>query len=291
MISVITPTYNRAYLLPRMIESVLDQSYKDWELIIMDDGSTDNSKEVVENYRDSRIKYYNTNNSGAADKRNQGVSKAKYENIIFLDSDDTPKNNWLEIFVDKISVNKNAIISCGWEKVDNNNQTIQINLPRKLGSFFDNITLNFLAGSLLLKRSLFLQIGGFDIDLQSGHHTDLLLRLLPVLKRNKIDIINIPMSLLVIYCHSGMKIRTNSYSVYKGTLSLLEKHHLHFKKNKRENINYLAVAGYNALKIHKIKEAKSLLRKAFLIRPWNIKSFLRIIIIEVPLLRKYVWKY
>lgn len=291
MISVITPTYNRAYLIPRMIESVLDQSFKDWELIIMDDGSTDDSKEIIENYHDSRIKYFYTNNSGAADKRNQGVLKAKYENIIFLDSDDIPKNNWLEIFVGKVLVNKNAIISCGWEKVDNNHHIIQMNPPKKLGPFFDDITLNFLAGSLLLKRSLFLQIGGFDINLQSGHHTDLLLRLLPVLKRNKIDIINIPLSLLVIYCHNGMKIRRNSYSVYKGTLSLLEKHQLRFKKNKTENINYLAVAGYNALKIHKIKEAKSLLRKAFLIRPWYIKSFLRIIIIEVPLLRNYVWKY
>ena len=73
MISIITPTYNRAHLLPRMVDSVLNQTYKQWELIIMDDGSTDNTREVIEGYGDLRIKYFRGINTGASTKRNEGV--------------------------------------------------------------------------------------------------------------------------------------------------------------------------------------------------------------------------
>ncbi|HKK53946.1 MAG TPA: glycosyltransferase family A protein [Patescibacteria group bacterium] len=90
-ISVIIPTYNRANFLPRAIKSVLNQTFKDFELIIVDDGSTDNTKEVINNYlkNDDRIKYIYQQNSGGPPKpKNTGIKIAKGEYIAFLDSDD-----------------------------------------------------------------------------------------------------------------------------------------------------------------------------------------------------------
>lgn len=290
MISIITPTYNRAHLLPRMVESVLNQTFKHWELIIMDDGSTDNTREVVESYGDPRIKYYFTNNSGAADKRNQGVEKSQNEYIIFLDSDDEPKPRWLELLAEGIGVKQNVIVSCGWEKIDDKKHLIEVCSPQKLGTFFNNITLNYLAGSLLVKKSYFLEIGGFDINLQSGHHTDILLRLLPIFEKYKVNIIIISEPLLKIHSHSGTKIRANNYSVYNGTMSLLKKHEAHIKKNKNGHSNYLAIAAVSALRMGKIDEAKSLLRQAFLIKPFYFKSIFRVILVEFPFLRNYIWK-
>ncbi len=290
MISIITPSYNRAHLLPRMIKSVLMQTFSKWELIIMDDGSTDNTREVVEGYGDQRIKYFFTNNSGAADKRNQGVEKSQNEYILFLDSDDEPKPLWLEHLAKKIGVKQNVIVSCGWEKVDDKNHLIKLSSPQNLGPLFNNITLNYLAGSLLLRRTLFLEVGGFDISLQSGHHTDLLLRLLSVFEKYKVNIINIPESLLKIHSHSGSKIRANNNSVYNGTMLLLKKHEVRFKKNKNEQINYLAVAALSAIKLGKIVEGKALLREAFLMKPFNIKSVFRVVLVEFPFLRNYIWK-
>ena len=65
-VSIILPTYNRAALLPRAIDSVLAQSFTDWELLIWDDGSTDNTSTVVQAYKDARIRYYSDVNHGAA---------------------------------------------------------------------------------------------------------------------------------------------------------------------------------------------------------------------------------
>lgn len=91
MVSIITPTYNCARFIAETIESVLAQTYSDWEMIIVDDCSNDNTKEVVEKYqeRDSRIQYHCLEiNSGAAVARNLALSLAKGKWIAFLDSDD-----------------------------------------------------------------------------------------------------------------------------------------------------------------------------------------------------------
>ncbi len=88
-ISVIIPLYNKERTIANTIEHVLSQNYNDWELIIIDDGSTDNSRMVVEKYlKDQRIKYYYKKNGGPSSARNYGVDKATKEWIVFLDADD-----------------------------------------------------------------------------------------------------------------------------------------------------------------------------------------------------------
>jgi len=90
LISIITPTFNRAHLLAETIESVLAQTYPAWELIVIDDGSTDKTTEVVKQYadKDSRIQYFFQENKGASAARNVGIRKAKGKYLAFLDSDD-----------------------------------------------------------------------------------------------------------------------------------------------------------------------------------------------------------
>jgi glycosyltransferase involved in cell wall biosynthesis len=86
--SIILPTHNRAHFLPKAVESVLTQTFEDWELVIVDDGSTDNTKEVVLAYQDPRIIYIYQENQERSAARNNGISKARGEYICFLDSDD-----------------------------------------------------------------------------------------------------------------------------------------------------------------------------------------------------------
>ena len=88
MVSVIIPTYNRAALVERAAKSVLSQSYSDLELIIVDDGSTDNTKMLLESLNDSRVRYIYQQNSGACAARNNGIDHANGEYIAFHDSDD-----------------------------------------------------------------------------------------------------------------------------------------------------------------------------------------------------------
>lgn len=88
LFSIILPTYNRAHLIQKAIESVISQSFSNWELIIIDDGSTDNTKDIVALFKDNRITYLYQENAERSAARNTGIRLAKGEQICFLDSDD-----------------------------------------------------------------------------------------------------------------------------------------------------------------------------------------------------------
>jgi glycosyltransferase involved in cell wall biosynthesis len=101
--SIIIPTYNRAVFLPKAIESVLAQTYNDWELIIVDDGSTDNTKEVVAHYNDNRIIYIYQENAERSAARNNGVAHAGGEYVCFMDSDNILLPNRLQLLSETIT--------------------------------------------------------------------------------------------------------------------------------------------------------------------------------------------
>ncbi|MEM7646305.1 MAG: glycosyltransferase family A protein [Pseudomonadota bacterium] len=96
LVSVILPTYNRQHTLQRSVESVMGQSFADWELIIIDDGSTDGTDRTVEKWLgDPRIRYHRTTNGGVSAARNKGIRQAQADWVAFLDSDDVwlPQKN------------------------------------------------------------------------------------------------------------------------------------------------------------------------------------------------------
>ena len=93
--SVIIPTYNRAELIIRTLQSVLKQDYKQFEVLLIDDGSTDNTKDVVEKLNDKRITYVYKDNEERGKARNTGINLAKGEYVTFLDSDDVMYTNHL----------------------------------------------------------------------------------------------------------------------------------------------------------------------------------------------------
>lgn len=98
LFSIVLPTFNRATLISTGIQSVLDQSVQDWELIVVDDGSSDNTKEIVESFLDNRIKYLYQENAERSAARNNGIKHAIGEWICFLDSDDYFLPNHLNVF-------------------------------------------------------------------------------------------------------------------------------------------------------------------------------------------------
>lgn len=103
LVSVIVPTYNRANLVSETIRSILNQSYKYLELIVVDDGSTDNTEEVINSFTDDRLIYIKAQNwGGPARPRNIGIKKAKGEYLAFSDDDDIWMENKLEIQIKKI---------------------------------------------------------------------------------------------------------------------------------------------------------------------------------------------
>ena len=92
MISVVIPLYNKEKQIKRTIQSVLTQTFQDFEIVIVNDGSTDNSTIEVEKIKDSRIRLIHQENAGVSAARNKGIEEAKYELIALLDADDEWKN-------------------------------------------------------------------------------------------------------------------------------------------------------------------------------------------------------
>ncbi|MFQ8707113.1 MAG: glycosyltransferase family 2 protein [Thomasclavelia sp.] len=121
LISIITPTYNCANFIGETIDSVLAQTYSNWEMIIVDDCSTDNTEEIVNNYSnsDKRIKYYKLdNNSGAAVSRTKAMELANGQYMAFLDSDDLWYPNKLEYQINYMKKNNYAFTCTKYEQIN-----------------------------------------------------------------------------------------------------------------------------------------------------------------------------
>ncbi len=103
--TVIIPIFNRANLIGQTINSVLSQSYNNFELFIIDDGSTDNTKQIIDEIKDGRIKYFYKNNGGVSSARNMGLKNAQGQFICFLDSDDLWPANFLQIMIKHLQNN------------------------------------------------------------------------------------------------------------------------------------------------------------------------------------------
>jgi len=124
--SIIIPTYNRAGFIEKTVKSVLNQTYTNFELIVVDDGSTDNTKEIVTSINDKKIRYYWKENAERGAARNFGIKKAKGEYITFLDSDDLFYTNHLKEALKYITKNKPDVCFQGYEIINKNNKNKQV---------------------------------------------------------------------------------------------------------------------------------------------------------------------
>lgn len=136
LVSIIMPSYNTGQFISETIESVLNQSYSNWELIIVDDCSTDNTDDVVKNYlKDNRIRYFkNDNNSGAAVSRNKALREAKGKWIAFLDSDDLWESDKLKKQIAFMEINNYRFSYTNYIEIDEESSPngISVSGPKRI---------------------------------------------------------------------------------------------------------------------------------------------------------------
>lgn len=177
LVSIIIPTYNRAHLIVETLDSILAQTYENWECIIVDDGSMDNTNEVVEKFvmRDSRFQYHyrpSHKSKGANVCRNYGFELSKGKYIQYLDSDDYISSNKIENQVNLLeNYDINTIAICKWQFFENlSNKDVQDNelkVYKNFDSIVDFIDALALSGgflpphSYLLSRQLVLNAGNW----------------------------------------------------------------------------------------------------------------------------------
>jgi glycosyltransferase involved in cell wall biosynthesis len=180
MISIIIPTYNRAHLISDTLNSVISQSYQNWECLVVDDFSSDNTIAILEEFssRDNRIKYFlNTMSKGAQGARNTGISKAKGDYICFFDSDDIMYSGHLQKKINLFAEKPELDIITSFSHILNNDSKIK-------GTFCwiteGDIQADLLSGtsyvdmnSALIRSCIIKNYGFLDEECPSYHEWDL----------------------------------------------------------------------------------------------------------------------
>lgn len=182
-VSIILPAYNASTTLERTIASVKAQDYKDWEIIIIDDGSTDKTPELAQDYakKDERILYYKQDNAGVSSARNTGLTKADGDWILFLDSDDTIDPRFLSKMMHSANDNNSDIVICEYLHC---NEGEKLNISGKSSKLpKDAITElmiwpYFAVHAAITKREHVLKTDGFDTTLKTCEDWDFWIKIL-----------------------------------------------------------------------------------------------------------------
>ena len=182
MFSVVIPLYNKELSIKNTIQSVLNQSYQNFEILIINDGSVDGSVDIVKNIKDERIRLIHQNNQGVSSARNKGIQEAKYEWIAFLDGDDLWESNHLEEILKMMRVypdNKVYVTSFNYSdkrkmfKYERNNRIF------KIDNYFEEAIKEELIWTsiIVVHKECFNEVGLFNINFNRGEDLDLWARL------------------------------------------------------------------------------------------------------------------
>lgn len=223
-VSVVIPTYNRAQDLPGALKSVIEQRFLDWELIVIDDASVDETPQVVNQMNDSRIRLIRLQeNVGAARARNIGISQASGEFVAFLDSDDQWDPDYLDCQVRSMDENgRQAVLSYvgAWFKDAGTGQTRR-RVPRHGGDISGAMLWTNVVGncSRVMVRSAALEAaGGFDPDLVPSEDWDLWLRI------SRLGAVVPVKRILVRYLEHTGSLQANASGALRGREAFWAKH-------------------------------------------------------------------
>lgn len=194
LVSVIIPSYNQADFIDEAIGSVLNQQYANLEIIVVDDGSTDNTKCLLEKYQ-SKITYIFQENKGPSSARNRGLICAKGEYIAFLDADDLWTSQKLNLQIQAIREdNAIGIVGCGFYVIDKTGKIVKTWVPKKYrdeDSFLSDLRIRNIFGNpsvALMRRECLEKVGVFKEHLRFGEDWDMWLRVAKLYKLKMIDI-------------------------------------------------------------------------------------------------------
>lgn len=279
-VSVVIPTYNRAHLISRAIQSVLSQSYQNLEIVIIDDGSIDNTEEIIKSFKNDRIVYIrHDKNKGASAARNTGIKASKGEYIAFQDSDD-------EWFPEKLEQQMKAfnngspevgVVYCGFYRIEADKE-IYIpgdNIAKKEGNIHTELLKGNFIGTpaVLVKKECFENIKYFDENIPALEDWELWIELS---KHYLFKYVN--KSLLRSYSTPN-SVNLNSKNLLKARETILANHLNDFNKNK----NILSDHYFNIAVEHYLNGdfaiGKHYLINSVKANPLNFKAILRLLVL------------
>ncbi len=273
-VSVIIPTHNRAEFLCSAIISVLNQTFQDFEIIVVDDASMDNTHEVVSSFNDKRIKYMRHEiNKGASAARNTGIKNSSSDYIAFLDDDDEWLAEKLEMQISLLEKTppKVGVVYTGYVIVDRaSGQIIYQRISTKKGDIFNEMLIENVIGatpSVLLRKECFNKVGLFDENLSTFEDWDMWIRI-----SKEFHFECIKEVLVKCYFHDKDKLTVNVEALSKGIEVMFKKYgHLSaFKKTLSYSYLRLGVLlCYNK----NTKKGREAFLKAIRLYPFEIRHY------------------
>jgi glycosyltransferase involved in cell wall biosynthesis len=184
-ISVVIPLYNKAMSIEKTIKAVLSQTFTDFEIIVVNDGSTDNSLEVVNSIKDERIRIITKANGGVSSARNKGINESNAGYIAFLDADDYWAPDYLEEMYKLIQDFPEAsLYGCAYDLVENGiSKSEDFHLPPLYRGIVDNYFLKamehllYCSSAVIVKKKCIQKIGSFDERINMGEDLDMWFRM------------------------------------------------------------------------------------------------------------------
>lgn len=253
LVSIIVPCYNHGKYLAEALDSVIAQTYSNWECIIVDDGSTDDSANVANKYvtADERIHYLYQQNAGPSAARNNGVRNSHGKYILFLDGDNKLENYYAEYGVKYMENHPECTLFHGRAKTFGGTEIIK---KWHYTSYRDLLRFNSIDCCAMIRRSDFDRVGGFDEDMRGYEDWEFFIRLL-----YKKDVVHQDERILFYY-----RVGANPNSVNAGALAKQDAMTLYiYKKN---------IEIYNEYFGHPFK----LLQRIETLEAWENRFFVRI---------------
>jgi glycosyltransferase involved in cell wall biosynthesis len=223
LISIITPAYNAEKTIQRTIQSVLNQTYTNFEFLIINDGSQDRTLEIAQSFKDIRIKIFSHPNRGHSATRNRGISAATGEYIAFLDADDCWTSDKLAAQLNALQTHPQAAVAYSWSDfVDETDRRLHRGCYTKAnGDVYPKLlNANFIenGSNPLIRRSALARVGNFDESLTTASDWDLWLRLAA-----HYQFVCVPMA-QVLYRVSPTSVSANIRAAEVSCLRILDTH-------------------------------------------------------------------
>lgn len=292
LFSVVVPTWNDADRLQRSLDSVLGQTISDFELIVVDDGSTDRTHEVLERYDDPRIRTVQQDHAGVSAARNRGLRHAQGRWVVFLDSDDEALPDWLEALAPATREPDAGLIGCGLWLVRHGSESNEARLPDTSDGLFRHQPVLFLAGAFAVERGLLKAVGGYVESLAYSENTDLGIRLIDRCLAEGRRVVCVPRPLIRYHLRSealGQQSRGLCNRRLESIRYFLEHHREALARQPESLASFLALGGVLAARLGHRSESRSLFGQGLRLEPWRWKTQMRYLVSLVPGLARRIW--
>jgi len=287
-VSVVLATFDQAARLPHTLGLVLAQHVSGLEVVVVDDGSTDDTAAVLAAVTDPRLRTVHQANGGISRARNAGAAAATGDYLLFVDDDDRPHPTWAATLV-AAATDRPPVVSCGVRFVDADGNVARLRRPTALGPVFSGLSGLFLAGTFLVRRDVFEAVGGFAPDLQCSHATEFALRLGSWCVEAGEDAVTVDELLIdIVRRDVADRPESSAAKLWSGTSWILEHHDGLLSRAPGVHANFLGIAGVAAARLGRWPDARRCLRRAARLHP-TPRTAARALLPYLPPLARRVW--